>query len=371
MDYENIDHPRLDQAISDAALKEHEQEQRSLSYYPRVSNAGKCPRALTYRALGMEEKPLTAQKIQLFRDGDWHEHITANWLEKTDFKIVGTQTAVNVTEVPGGQEGTRKCQVCGEEIPLNMLHGHIDGIVAGQNNERFLWEHKGLNERGFKRLDEEYPAGYVAQCSCYVYGLRKAGDPVAGAILLIKSKHNSDYKQIFIAYDEETDEARVENEWNGRVWYVENVVQEVVNLHATVEEFRFGLDMPDRPYDYDDWQCQWCDFKEQCWTDHDIEIRQRKDGCSLAMGDPLAMDLERFHELRREKNGLELEIKELRRNILTGLADNNIKAGEMPGLKFGLSAMTKERVDLDQIPAEMKKAATKTILVRTIQTKEV
>lgn len=368
----STERPRLDEAIQALALERNAEENVGKTYYPRVSAAGRCPRALTYQALGAEVKPLSAQQVVLFADGNLHEDDSINWLKTTNFPVKDTQRSVNVGVIPGNfPEGSRVCGICEKEIPNNVLHGHIDGIIETDNG-KYLWEHKTMNERAFARLDTECNEGYVTQCCSYVKGLLDEGELMVGAILLVKSKNNSDFKQVFIEYDAQNDIAFVENEWNGEEFQVLDVIKRTMDMHSQVQEYSTGIDMPDRPYDYDDWHCQWCDYKDHCWTDMDIEINGRETQVvPLESGDPLAVDIADFHRLRREKTFIEGQVKALRSSILTELADRNMKGGSIDGLRFGLYTMKKQRVDMNAVPSDVKKKATKQTVIRTLTTKEV
>ena len=75
--------------------------------------------------------------------------------------------------------------------------------------------------------------------------------------------------------------------------------------------------------------------------------------------------------LRRQKSAIESQVKQLRSSILTELADREIKGGTIDGLRFGLYTMKKQKVDMQAIPAKIKREATKQNIIRTITTKEV
>lgn len=366
--------PHLVEEISELALADNSKDrEKNSTYYPRVSSAGKCVRALTYKALGAEEAPLSARQIVLFADGTLHEDDTARYLERTKFPVKNSQKAVTVGVIPADfPNGSRVCPTCEQEVQNNELHGHIDGMIE-TNDGWYLWEHKTMNERALDRLDSECNEGYVTQCCSYIKGLQSEGYKMLGAILLCKGKNNSQFKQVNIEYDFDNDIAFVTNDWNGQTFEIYDVVNSTLQMHATVQEYaNNGLDMPDRPYDFDDWQCQWCDFKDMCWKDVDIEINSRENGMiPLAEDDPLATDIREFHLLRRQKSAIESQVKQLRSSILTELADREIKGGTIDGLRFGLYTMKKQKVDMQAIPAKIKREATKQNIIRTITTKEV
>lgn len=371
---ESAQRPRLDLAIYKAASEERRNSKKdNQEYYPRVSNAGACSRALVYRALGVPIEEVSSEQVLLFADGNWHETITTDWLSKTPYIVTDSQRAVDICDIPGASTSTtRFCETCNQNLPYGTLHGHIDGIIHDPDlGKSFLWEHKGLGEYGFDKLNTEYSDGYVSQCCCYIRGLRREGEEIDGAILLVKAKNKSSFKQIFIQYDDAQDIARVENEWNGAIFYVEAPVQRVIDLHAQVEQYRNSIDMPDRPYDYDDWQCRLCPYFDTCWNEHDLEIAKADTCAELSGHDALAVDLEEYNKLRNLMKDADARAKELRRNILTELSSRDIRKGITPNLKFSLSAMRKESVDTERIPEHIKAAAMRSVLIRTLTIKEV
>lgn len=319
--------PRLDLAIKDIASSSREDK----SYHPRVSNAGQCPRMLTYDAMGLSGEPMSADTIVLLEDGNVHEDVSCNWLDKTDYKVTDRQLGVDVGEIKGSPDPSWFCDYCLRDIPNNILHGHIDGIVSGQ----YLFEHKGLNDRGMLRLDKEYPEGYVRQCSSYCRGLRNSGYDIRGAILLCKNKNNSQYKQINVEYNYDEDEAWIENAWNGRGWYLKDAVQGVLDMHGVVEEYKDGLELPARPYDFDDWHCNFCRHNEACWKSLPDEIKNSKvPGTMLNEGDILYEDIRRYANLKKTESELSANVKKLRSIILMELSSRKIAQGLVGDILF-------------------------------------
>lgn len=242
--------PKLNQVIQSVARTGQKKK-----YRPRVSNAGSCPRALTYQALGVEGRGEVGRMPVLLSDGNLHEDSTITWLEQGGVNVIMRQYGLDVAVIEGESTDPWFCDLCNKEITGNILHGHIDGVV--DDGERYyLFEHKGLGDFGFENLDREFPKGYITQCSAYIKGLQNAGFDITSALLLVKNKNNSEYRQIYIEYDSESDIARAENEWSGLVDIFSDVLKGLVDLHQTVATSRApGANLPDRPFDQESFQC--------------------------------------------------------------------------------------------------------------------
>lgn len=358
--------PRLDLVIPQIADLLRQGEERA--YRPRVSSGGRCVRSLTYKALGFQEEPdsESGRVSVLLADGNMHEDSTVEWLAKSSYPVTDRQLGVNIGIVRGVSDEPFPCESCMEMIPGNVLHGHIDGLIRKGNVH--LFEHKGLNERGFEKLAHEPNKDYVQQCSCYIHGLRQQGIDIKSAILLIKNKANSAYRQVFIEYED--DQAKITNEWNGRVFFVDNPVADTLQVFETVERHRAAGTLPERPFDYDDWNCRYCGFRNQCWSGLVESIKAREEIDRISDNDFLAVDVSRYFELKQLSSQMEVEIKDLRSSIMREMTARNIKSGKAGGLKFSVSARNAESLDKERIPEEVKRKAMRSYVMRTVSVKQ-
>jgi hypothetical protein len=376
--------PRLDIVVPMVAREKKAEE--GSSYYPRVSNAESCPRALGMAGRGIEPRDHHGRMAVLFDDGSIHEDATCRWLDESPFKVIMRQQALNVCEIPGAPTTIRKCGVCGQEVPLNVLHGHIDGVITFDDDPRevetwedpilkepILFEHKSIGDYGFENLDKEFPIGYVQQCCAYLIGLAKLGfEGINKAILVFKNKNTSAYRQVNIIYDADRDWARVEATWNGRVEILDGCVKRLVDLHVEVEKSLLpGANLPARPYDYDHWKCQHCRFIEPCWANYAAEVKQRREKEVIAESDEIYGLIQDLYRLRAESKEKETETKEARGKLNRLLAERDIKSGVAGNLKFGLSAFTKDGIDENLIPEATRALATRAKVISYVKITEV
>lgn len=357
--------PRLNQVIQSIARQGPKK-----SYRPRVSNAGSCPRSLTYQALGIEGRGEVGKMPVLLSDGNLHEDSTILWLEQGGTNVIMRQYGLDVAEIPDEVQENWFCNLCNKEIPGNILHGHIDGVID-DGQRYYLFEHKGLGDFGFENLDREFPKGYIIQCCAYLKGLQNAGFDITSALLLVKNKNNSEYRQIYIEYDSVSDIARVENEWSGLIDIFSNVLGELVELHRTVAIARTpGANLPDRPYDQESWHCVYCKFSDTCWAGIRSEVASRATSVSLARTSELGKAVDELATIRAEKRDNADREKEVKKKINILMARDNIKSGETPDYKFWLSPFDKKYLDESAIPVDVLDIARKSMTFMSIKLKK-
>ena len=199
-----------------------------------------------------------------------------------------------VTTIPGADPAkTRECDVCGQTIAGDVLHGHIDWITDFiETGTSFVTDHKSSGDFGFQKLDDETNEGYVQQVCGYIYGLQQDEMDLRHGLILFKNKNNAQYRLVGIDYDAADDTAQVVHLWNGKTFFLRDVVRRLIGLHAQVETARNTGVLPDRPYSFDDWQCEWCPRQNACWDSYPDEIAARAElKGALKDDDPLPFDL--------------------------------------------------------------------------------
>jgi len=362
--------PRLDAILPNIARIEKAEEDTNSIYRPRVSNSGSCPRALTYAARGYDAKPHSGRMALLFEDGNVHEDITIRWLEKTDYKVTHNQLGLDIAEVNGAPEGSWRCESCERDVKFSTLHGHIDGLIL-TDEISLLFEHKGLGQFAFDNLNNEAPEGYIGQCCCYIVGLENAGIELESAVLIVKNKNTSEYRQINVTYDKATDTAVAYNTWSGRETYHSDVVKKVISLHEVVEEYRGKSEdeFPARPYESNDWHCRFCRYSDECWSGYVEEFSSYSEEKEIPETDELYSMLDDLDKIKSEERVLKSNARDLRGRILSRIADLEIKSGKCGDMKFSLRSFNKKTVDNSLIPESILEAATKFQPIQTINTK--
>lgn len=357
--------PRLDVLVHDKAFQTKRAEDTSSTYHHRVSNAGACPRALVYQAMGVPGQAHSGRTVIIFDDGNIHEDATVRWLSETGYSISDRQLGVDIHRIENSSIPSWQCQACDRLIDGGIIHGHIDGLVHGERT--FLFEHKAINSRAFGRLDEELPLGYISQCCSYIHGLSLLGIQIDEALLVCKNKDNGEYRQLYITYDKQADHCRVVREWNLYTEFIDKPLAKVVELHELVDAcLSFEGNLPQRPYTLDDWHCGFCRYKTTCWDGYVEEVRSMSAEQVIPEGDILTTKIARLAKLKSDKKVIEAELKGIRIEVLQELEGRGIRSGVAREIPFGIRVQKRTYVDKKLLPEDMKLAATRTFVIQSL-----
>lgn len=359
--------PRLDEAVPEVAESIGVERDSARTYRHRVSQASDCVRNIVMGIRGVPADPRTGRMQVLLDDSSEHENLTLRWLDKTKFPVGDRQRGLTVAKIPSKLPIEKfECDVCGKEVSSDELHGHIDGTLKAQK-ELYLWEHKAISHFRFEQLGEQekQPEDYVQQCCGYIVGLQNQGEKITRAVLLIKNKNTSAYKQFGITYDRKEDTAQVIALWTGEAVYYRGVVKELIAKHIIIQR---AIDdpkspLPERPYAYDSLPCSWCRRKDKCWESYPEEIEKRKD-LALDPNSDLAKDIRTLVEARAVSRKAEEVAKDIRQKVAVGLAKLGIKSGDVwfddgVAVNFGINAMRRSFLDRSLIPPDIAAEATR------------
>lgn len=376
-----VSFPRVDQAIPDVAEALGVDRDAKRGYTHRVSNSSDCVRNLVMYARGVPADPRSGRMEIILDDSSTHEDLTCRWLDKTPIAVTNRQLPVTIASVTVKDKASivkSNCEICGEEIGSNDIHGHIDGTVDW-NDLTFLFEHKAISTFRFDRMEngEDFPADYVQQCCGYIVGLQNMGFDLTHAILVIKNKNSGTYKQFGIIYDREEDIAQVVALWTGEVITYHGVVKELIAKHIIVQR---GIDdpkspLPARPYAFDSFECQWCRRKDRCWETYPEEIVTRKESL-LDSKSELAQNLRKLITFRQASREAEQQAKEIRQRVAVDMSSLNLKGGNVlfddnTAISFGITASRKSFIDRALIPQDVVAVATKYSLVEYVNARVV
>ena len=235
-------------------------------YHARPSSAGRCERALVYHYLGVQPEDFSERTLHLFRDGHWHEELTADLIRKTAFKLHSEQMSITIP-APGLNPDGYKCSMCGEIAAPDTMHGHIDGILQSVDGVERLYEHKSLSRYQFDRYNKILESGqvppaddyYMAQLHLYMSSdeIRLTG--IDKAIFFVKSKDTSQMLDFEIQFDESIANAAIEK-------------------LQRVEAMGKNSELPPRPYVRSSWQCSYCLWEKVCYANYDEEVHGRTSG---------------------------------------------------------------------------------------------
>lgn len=218
-----------------------EEKDRQFANPIRMSNAGKCARAMAYQLHGFQGEPLNARARMVFRLGDLVEQDLVDACAKCA-NLVNHQEKVSVT-------------IAGKEI-----HGHIDAELPAENDRPDMTvDFKSISEYGFKRAEKgEVDHAYICQAHCYM-----------------KAKNQKQF--LFVYYCKNTSHlAEVVVHWDDAIW--EEIVNRFTSVFNSTKENlpakEFGpivkTDKKGKTTEKLDWRCSYCAYARICWPDYEL-----------------------------------------------------------------------------------------------------
>jgi hypothetical protein len=376
-------------------------KQKRGRYYPRPSITGpeRCIRQLVIWANGTpEDKAIADRFIVILDDSSFHEDLTADWLNLSAFKLHSSQMGVDVCELPfirspqplpkkliidfsvlkdedidvllqdAYKLGWRYCKICQKLVPMNMLHGHIDGIITDMLMIDRLWEHKALNHFRFEKLwAGEWPLDYFTQSGLYNNGLRRDIPKLTDSVLLIKNKNTSQYIDYVFPYDKKKDcisVTEIEHSSGEKktatkepLFIMKNVVKSAIDKFIEIHEHFQNKTLPDRPYEIGTvFPCNYCPWEKTCWKGYEKELKE------LATDTELPKETEDriryFLEKKGYKKEAEDEVDSLKASIKKILRENRTRKGRVGPYTVTLTLQKNDRIDKTKIPESYRKKAT-------------
>lgn len=340
-------------------------------FYPRPSIAGpeRCMRSLVYSAMGVKQTDEMGDRfVNVLSDSSWHEELTNDAIQKTVFELHSTQMAVDCMELDFMPKGMKICKTCGKEIPISMLHGHIDGIFTDLLRVDRLYEHKAINHFTFQKYwNNGWPLDYFTQSCLYIKGLKKDNPDISEACLLIKNKNTSQFLDFVISYDDQKDIAMViemstsmGDKTFGKPYLFEmlNICGNVWERFRLIHQHRVDHTLPAREFEISDWQCDYCRYKTLCWADYEKEF------CALAENVELEgelVDMAKYYlELNMHLLEMDKEKENLKGRIKKILKDLGVRQGRAGEYTIHRLLQKRKYLNKDKIPPTVITSATET-----------
>lgn len=325
-------------------------------YRPRPSSAGpeRCLRQLVYHARGFEPAQFGGRALTTFDDGNWHEEIVADQLQKTSFVLHSRKMRV-VTEV-------------GE--------GEIDGILTDLLGVDRLWDNKSINHFGFERLMKlDFPIDYFSQQALYIRGLQKINPELLEGILLFKNKNQGAYVDVRYRYDHDTDTMTLLDceHSSGKVielnQVIPNITQDAVAKFALVEQHRAAGTLPDRPFlDQDEYPCAYCRWQKPCWQGWEAEHEALDEDVDLH---DLADTVRYQRELGAEITAKSKERDQITTQIKLTMQDFGCKSGRAGEYVLEKKLHKKAVLNQEKLSPAAKAAATETTTYEQLHIKRI
>ncbi len=199
----------------------------------RMSNSGKCARAIAYQYHNFPAEPLSSRALMVFRLG----HTIESEVKALIAKYCGH---LNITY----PKDTIMFEVCGKKIG-----GHVDGLIDSDG----VLEVKSINGMRFKFLDREgIPQDYRKQANSY---MKATGRKYT--LFVFYCKDTSHLREIVFNYDPEMDKE----------------IQ--ARFLSVISSTPYSL--PPREYiplksGQLPWQCSYCSYNQHCWPDYELKF---------------------------------------------------------------------------------------------------
>jgi len=298
---------------------------------------------MVYHGLEFPREPFPGRMLLVFNDSSWHEELTADWIRKTIFRLHSEQMEIDCRHP--------------------MRKGHIDGIITDLLKVDRLWEHKAINHFTFQRFwGGELPLDNLSQCAVYSDGIqRKINLDCKEIILLIKNKNTAQYMEYRCKYDLETDTLTIidKSHSDGSHEKVNHILLRVVE--SAVEKFNMVLDyisrktLPKRPYEIDDWHCEYCGWGKTCWKGYEKEFNELKTDAMLP--EEVETTIRYYRELGAQKKDIEDEYKTMSDKVKNIMKDAGAREGRAGSYLCRLRLVKVNRLDNDLIPEKIKNEA--------------
>jgi CRISPR/Cas system-associated exonuclease Cas4 (RecB family) len=203
--------------LLDQFYLDRERDREQHHFY--ITDAGKCPRAIFFKFKNVPREKMAPQVLRMFDHGDYIQmQILSNLFS------LGIVRASEI-KIP----------------PQELISGRADAIIT-LNNDLYVVDFKSMNSMIFKNLTQPKEDN-VNQIQLYLHFFK-----IPKGILLYINKDTLELKEFLVEYNPAI---------------AKKLLAELSDLKTKID----SNIVPDRITSYpDDWQCQYCQFKEICTT---------------------------------------------------------------------------------------------------------
>lgn len=184
-----------------------------------ITDAGKCSRAIFFKFKNAPREEMEAKVLRMFDHGDHiHQLIMKPLLSIKEIHIVASE--VNIP-------------------PQELVSGRADAIIS-DGKDLYVLDIKSMNSMVFRNLEEPKEEN-IDQIQLYMHYFK-----VPRGILLYVDKDRLELKEFVQNYDKNR---------------VNNLLKGLENLKVKIDKNIVPSRIPSYP---DNWQCEYCAFKEVC-----------------------------------------------------------------------------------------------------------
>ena len=272
----------LAEIANDSLKIEGEEKEQAYRARPSSSDPERCLRQMDYHMQNYPKGAMASRAYGVFEDGNDQEANTIKRINKTSYRHHSNQLTMNIPVTGINLEGY-VCPQCGEEVPPEHIHTHIDGIITDLMGTEYLFEHKAISHFQFQKwLTGELPLSYFTQTAWGIKGLLIEGFDINRATILIKNKNTSAFVEFLVYYDLELDTMVVYEKANSnKETEILNVVLPRITELCTdrfleIEKFAVEGKLHERGFMIgESWRCDYCQWNETCWTEIEKDFEKR------------------------------------------------------------------------------------------------
>jgi len=201
--------------------KNREDAKRTYFY---ITDTARCPRAVWFGFKNFPKKRKEARMMRVFEHGDY-----------THMRIMSALFSLGLVK-------SIEISIPNQEL----VHGRADGILS-VDGVPIVLELKSINSYAFKQLLEPKKE-HVKQIQLYMHYFK-----IPKGILIYENKDNQDLKEFELEYNKGLSEKTL----------------------AELELLKKQIDnevLPEIPGDLEEWQCNYCDYAEECQKRGQIKI---------------------------------------------------------------------------------------------------
>jgi len=192
-----------------------------------VTDAGKCPRAVFFKFKKAPAEVMEPRILMMFDHGD-HIH---QLIMKPLFGVRGVHVVAAEINIP----------------PQGLISGRADAILSN-GKELYVLDIKSINGQIFKNLNAPKEE-HINQIQLYLHFFKQKK-----GILLYVNKDTQELKEFFVDYAPEI---------------AEGLLKELSCLKVKIDKNIIPSRIPNWS---ENWQCQYCQFKEICKITGDQEL---------------------------------------------------------------------------------------------------
>jgi CRISPR/Cas system-associated exonuclease Cas4 (RecB family) len=201
--------------LIDQLYLDNEKDREQHHFY--ITDAGKCSRSIFFKFKNVPREKMTPEVLRMFDHGDYIQmQILSNLFS------LGIVRASEI-KIP----------------PQELISGRADAIIT-LDNELYVVDFKSMNSMVFKNLTEPKPDN-VNQIQLYLHYFK-----IPKGILLYVNKDTLQLKEFIVKYNPVS---------------AKKLIDDLADLKTKIDKNIVPDRIPTWP---DDWQCQYCAFREIC-----------------------------------------------------------------------------------------------------------